>query len=162
MLMNPTKIEAESKTFALYKDGFSPSVWAVVAKLDSEKMNVLESIGAKPRTYWDEFKLRTFGYTNMDSLQAFFHYANEAPGGPYTMNHRYLTEDVPKGLGMLQVLGRICKVSTPICDSLINIADSMLPGAGMKDMINMNAIKVRSCYEYFVRSDEVFGNILGS
>lgn len=136
VLLNPTRVESPDRSFALYRDGFSPGVWSIVAALDEEKMAVLSCLGCEPRSYFDEFKLRTFGHIDLDSAWAFSHYADEAPGGPYSLDHRYLTEDVPKGLGLLQTLGRLCGVSTPMCDSLIWLAETMLPQARIRDQID--------------------------
>jgi len=127
VLLSPTAVEAPSQTFALNQDGFSPSVWKVVDALDEEKMTALERIGCPRRTYFEEFQLRTFGKTGMDQSTSFAHYANEAPDGPFTVDHRYVTEDVPKGLGLLQALGRLHGFETPISDGLIALANTMLP-----------------------------------
>ncbi len=127
VLMNVSLVEHPAKNFAMYRDGFSPAVWNVVLRLDKEKMDVLEKLGAPRITYFDEFKLRTFGDTAMDSMQGFRHYASEAPDGPFAVEHRYVTEDVPMGLGLLHSLGKATGVPTPICDSLIHIASGLLP-----------------------------------
>ncbi|HTS69438.1 MAG TPA: NAD/NADP octopine/nopaline dehydrogenase family protein, partial [Terriglobia bacterium] len=63
----------------------------------------------------------------------FRQYASEAPDGPFTLDHRYVTEDVPMGLGLLHSLGKKVGVATPICDGLINIASGLLPGRNLWD-----------------------------
>jgi opine dehydrogenase len=127
VLLNASLVENRDKPFAMYQDGFSPSVWNVVLRLDEEKMQVLEKLGAPRISYFDEFRLRTFEDTSIDALAGFNHYAGEAPNGPFTINHRYVTEDVPMGLGLLHSLGRHTSVPTPVCDSLIHLANAMLP-----------------------------------
>ena len=42
------------------------------------------------------------------------------------MDSRYISEDVPQGLVMLEALGEALDVSTPIASSLINIASAAL------------------------------------
>jgi opine dehydrogenase len=127
VLMNAALVESKQKRFAMYLDGFSPSIWKMVLKLDNEKMDVLEKLAAPRISYFDEFKLRTFEDTAIDSRAGFHHYASEAPDGPFTVDHRYVTEDVPMGLGLLHSLGKAVGVATPVCDSLLHIATAMLP-----------------------------------
>jgi len=127
VVMNASLVENEKHNFAMYRDGFSPSVWNVVHQLDAEKMQILEKLGADPVPYFDEFRLRTFDDLSIGGLVGFRHYASEAPAGPFTVKHRYVTEDVPIGLGLLHSLGLETGVPTPICTSLINIAAAMLP-----------------------------------
>lgn len=127
VLMNISRVEHPNKDFALYKDGFTPSMWNLVAQLDGEKMDVLERLNLPRIPYFDAFRFRTFEDVTIDSIKGFMHYANEAPAGPFSVNNRYITEDVPMGLGLLHSLGVMLGVKTPICDSLINIASSLIP-----------------------------------
>lgn len=127
VLMNASLVESPKQDFAMYRDGFSPTVWKVAQQLDKEKMDVLEAMNAERISYFQEFKLRTFADIHIDDIAGFQHYANEAPPGPFTVNHRYVTEDVPVGLGLMQSLGRHLKVPTPVCDSLITLSCAMLP-----------------------------------
>ncbi len=127
VLMNVTAVEHPAQRFAMYRDGFSSSMWNLVHKLDEEKMDVLERLGAPRITYFEEFRFRTLEDTTIDPLEAFQHYASEAPDGPFSVEHRYITEDVPMGLGLLHSLGKATGVATPICDSLIHLANGFLP-----------------------------------
>ena len=127
VLMNASRVEDSRNKFSMYRDGFSPAVWNVVFALDAEKMAVLERIGAPRIPYFDEFRLRTFEDTGIESLKGFHNYALEAPDGPFTVDHRYVTEDAPIGLGLLQSLGSLVGVPTPICNSLLHLAAAMLP-----------------------------------
>lgn len=130
VLMNVSLVEGKEKRFAMYRDGFSKSMWNLVFRLDEEKMRVLEGLGAERITYFDEFRLRTFEDCSIDPIAGFNHYAGEAPDGPFSIDHRYITEDLPMGLGLLSSLGRVMDIETPICDSLINLADAFLPQYG--------------------------------
>jgi len=127
VLMNVTLVEHTDNRFAMYRDGFSPSMWKLVKKLDDEKMDVLEKLGCPRIPYFDEFRLRTFEDTSVDALAGFAHYASEAPDGPFSVDNRYVTEDVPMGLGLLHSLGQATNVPTPISASLINLANAFLP-----------------------------------
>lgn len=127
VLLNISRVENTRKDFAMYKDGFTPSMWNLVAKLDGEKMDVLQELNLSRIPYFDAFRFRTFEDVSIDALEGFMHYADEAPTGPFTIDNRYITEDVPMGLGLLHSLGEILGVNTPICDGLINIASALIP-----------------------------------
>ena len=126
-LMNIAQVENPRKTFAMYRDGFTDSIWKIVSALDEEKMSVLSALGFPRISYFDEFKFRTFeNHEEMDSFEGFFRYASESPSGPFTLNNRYLTEDVPMGLGLLSSLGKHLNLSTPIADMLISLSGIVL------------------------------------
>ena len=46
--------------------------------------------------------------------------------GPTKVDSRYISEDVPQGLVMLESLGKTLNIETPIASSLINIASAAL------------------------------------
>ena len=46
--------------------------------------------------------------------------------GPFTVNHRYLTEDIPIGCHVFHELGKKYGVKTPVIDSMIAMASAML------------------------------------
>ena len=46
--------------------------------------------------------------------------------GPTKVDSRYISEDVPQGLVMLEALGKSLNVSTPLVSSLIEIASAAL------------------------------------
>jgi opine dehydrogenase len=127
ILLNMSRVEDPSKTFAMYRDGFTPSIWKLIEKLDAEKMAVLKAIGCRPRTYFEEFLVRTFeDYSKINPIDGFRHYADESPSGPFTVNNRYVTEDVPIGLGLLNSLGKHLQIQTPIANLLIHLASIVL------------------------------------
>ncbi len=127
VLMNAAAVEHPDRRFAMYRDGFSPAVWNLVGALDNEKMDVLEHLGAPRTPYFDAFRLRTFADQDVDPLEGFGRYAAEAPDGPFTVEHRYVTEDVPMGLGLLHSLGHAAGVPTPMADSMIHVANGLIP-----------------------------------
>ncbi|ATW27863.1 NAD/NADP octopine/nopaline dehydrogenase family protein [Candidatus Formimonas warabiya] len=46
--------------------------------------------------------------------------------GPFTMENRYITEDIPVGCHIYHELGKKFGVPTPVVDSMINLASAML------------------------------------
>jgi hypothetical protein len=51
-----------------------------------------------------------------------------------SVNNRYITEDVPKGLGLLHVLGANLNIPTPVCDSIITLAGVMIGADYFKEL----------------------------
>lgn len=127
VLMNMSRVEDPQQNFSMYRVGFSESIWKVVKALDNEKMEILKEVGAKPQTYFEAFSLRTFeNFNEIEPLQGFQMYANTSSYGPFTVNNRYITEDVPMGLGLLSYLGKQLGIETPVADMLIKIASIVL------------------------------------
>jgi len=46
--------------------------------------------------------------------------------GPFTMENRYITEDIPIGCNVYSQLGRQYGVKTPVIDSMIVLAEAIL------------------------------------
>jgi opine dehydrogenase len=124
-IMNIGRIEYSKGEFYMYREGFTESMWNIVEELDKEKMAIIEKIGGEPISYFDEFRLRTFKDTSVDPFEGFMRYADESPKGPANSKSRYITEDVPIGLGLLSSLGKMLQIPTPICDSLIALASAI-------------------------------------
>lgn len=126
-IMSIPRIEHSKGEYWMYKEVFTPHVWNLVESLDNEKMNVLERIGAPRLSYVDACKFRNFTDVTIDAKTAFFEYAeNSSPEGPFVADSRFITEDVPEGLVLLESLGEMLNVETPTCTGLINTASAAL------------------------------------
>lgn len=130
-VMSIPRIEMAKDQFCMYHEAYTrknPATWAVLEKLDSEKMDVLEKLGFDRLPYVEACKLRNSLDDDMDAKEVFLNYA-EMPTrakGPVKVDSRYISEDVPQGLVMLEALGKSLGVETPICSSLIEIASAAL------------------------------------
>ena len=112
--------------YSMYREVFTPHIWNLVQKLDQEKINVLEKINCPGLSYVEACKKRNSLENRRDATEVFFDYANNsAPDGPYDPESRYLTEDVPQGLVLLESLGHFLSVPTPVCTGLIDCASAM-------------------------------------
>jgi len=128
------RIEYTNGQYWMYKEVFTPTVWNIVKSLDGEKMNVLERFGCKRLPYAEACKLRNSEDKKVNAKAAFFHYAkHSSPKGPHKPDSRYITEDVPEGLVMLESLGQLLKIHTPTCTGLINVASAALETDFRKD-----------------------------
>jgi len=126
--LNAAYIENANGTFSMYTQGFTPSTWKVANELDAEKMAVLKRIQAKPRSYIEEFKVRTFtNPENYSEKEAFAIYADSVRDlHTDKVKNRYITEDVPMGLGLLHSLGKHLGVPTPVADAIITLSGTMV------------------------------------
>ena len=126
--MSIPRIEATKGEYCMYHEVFTPSVWALLEALDGEKMNVLEALGFERLAYADACKFRNSLDEKRDAKEVFFDYASmpERAKGPQSVNSRYITEDVPQGLVLLESLGKVLDIPVPVCTSLIELASAAL------------------------------------
>ena len=141
-IMSIPRIEyIKGRDYKMYKEVFTPSVWNLVLSLDSEKIAILSHLGLEPVSYVDACKYRNSDKLDVDATDIFFDYAiNHSPDGPNIPDSRYVTEDVPQGLCLLESLGQSLGIPTPICSSLINIASSCLKRDFRREGRNISAM----------------------
>lgn len=126
-IMSAARIEHSNGEFWMYREAFTKSTWNVVHDLDNEKMKILNAFNLPEQSFADSFQFRTNEDLEKDSLEAFNDYAySGSPKGPDVVNHRYIYEDVPMGLCLMSSFGKKFDIPTPVCDSLITIASSLL------------------------------------
>lgn len=126
-IMSIPRIEYTDGDYWMYKEVFTPHIWNLVESLDNEKMNVLEAIGAERLPYVEACRFRNFEDLTIDAKEAFLTYAkNSSPEGPFVADSRFITEDVPEGLVLLESLGEMLNIDTPTCTGLINTASAAL------------------------------------
>ena len=126
--MSIARIEhTNGKNYWMYKEVFTPSVWNLVDSLDTEKMKIMEAVGCKPISYVEACKYRNSRDIEKDAKEVFFDYAeNDSTSGPEESDSRYITEDVPEGLVLMESLGQQLHIETPICTALINLSSAAL------------------------------------
>lgn len=126
-IMSASRIEYAAGQFWMYREAFSPSVWGLIEKLDEEKKQVIKAYGgAHAISYLDACKWRNEEDLSVNSLEVFRHYAaTGGPKGPADLNTRYIYEDVPMELCMLERLSTYKGIPTPIASSLITIASAL-------------------------------------
>lgn len=130
-LLSIPRIEIAKSDFCMYHEAYSRENVAtlrVLEILDHEKISVLEALGISGLSYFEACKYRNSLDDNIDAKEIFLEYAEmkERAKGPISINSRYIEEDVPEGLVLLESLGIQLKVKTPICTALINIANAAL------------------------------------
>lgn len=121
-LLNAGWIESTHGDFQFYVDGVTPSVAKVLEVLDRERVTVASSLGLKARTglEWLEMAYNARG----DNLYQAMH---NQPGyygikAPPTLNHRYITEEIPMSLVPIAKLGERYGVAVNGINSIIRLA----------------------------------------
>lgn len=130
-VMSIPRIEKSKGDFCMYHEAYTrnnPSTWNILEALDKEKMAVLKKMGFKELSYVEACKYRNSLDESEDAKEVFLNYAemDTRAKGPTKVDSRYISEDVPQGLVMLESLGKTLNVETPIASSLINIASAAL------------------------------------
>lgn len=130
-VMSIPRIEKSKGDFCLYHETYTRdnvATWSILEALDAEKMNVLEAMGLDRLSYVEACKYRNSMDDSIDAKEVFLEYA-EMPTrakGPTEVESRYISEDVPQGLVMLESIAKTLNVSCPICTALIEIASAAL------------------------------------
>lgn len=125
-IMSASRIEMMKGEFWMYREAFSDSVWNLVQQLDAEKNAVIEAYGGTKMSYLDACKWRNEEDLTKNSLEVFRNYAQcGGPKGPANLETRFMAEDVPMGLGQLELLAQKKGISTPVASALITIASSL-------------------------------------
>ncbi|WP_026666804.1 NAD/NADP-dependent octopine/nopaline dehydrogenase family protein [Butyrivibrio sp. AE2005] len=130
-VMSIPRIEKSHGDFCMYHEAYTrdnPATWRILEALDEEKMNVLDKLGFPRIRYVDACKFRNSLDDEIDAKEVFLDYAemDTRAKGPTKVDSRYISEDVPQGLVMLEALGEELEIDTPITSSLISIASSAL------------------------------------
>lgn len=130
-VMSIPRIEKSHGDFCMYHEAYTrdnPCTWRILEMLDFEKMNVLEHLGFERICYVEACKYRNSLDDAMDAKEVFLNYAemDTRAKGPTKVDSRYISEDVPQGLVMLEALGKAMNIPTPIATALIEIASAAL------------------------------------
>lgn len=127
-VMSIPRIEATGGDYCMYHEVFTPSVWNILEALDGEKMQILSRLGHEALPYVEACKFRNSLEEERSGKEVFFAYAAmpSRAKGPVSVNSRYITEDVPQGLVLLESLGQALGVRTPVATALIELASAAL------------------------------------
>ena len=130
-VMSIPRIEKSKGDFCMYHEAYTrdnPATWRILEALDNEKMNVLEHLGFARLSYVEACKYRNSLDETIDAKEVFLNYAemDTRAKGPTAVDSRYISEDVPQGLVMLEALGQALGIATPVASGLIAIAGAAL------------------------------------
>lgn len=122
-LLSAARIEHSKGDFYLYREAFTPAVFAVIEEMDREIVRVKRALGMPPVSHSELFARRY----NVADLRAFLKEVIGPKGnkGPFKVASRYITEDTPIGLRLISSLGDYAGVPTPTIDASIQFAGLM-------------------------------------
>lgn len=121
-LLNAGRIECSGGEFQFYIEGVTPSVARVLEVLDRERVTVAASLGIRARTAMEWLKM-AYDATGSDLHEAIHNQVGYyGIMAPRSLNHRYITEDIPMSLVPISSLGQRYGVSVQGIDAIIRLA----------------------------------------
>ena len=129
-ISNAARIESGGG-YKFYGEGVTPAVANLYEAVDQDRLAVARALGVGVLSLQDWFE-RVYGVreaTLVDTIRRLSYdddgayVANRAAG---TLDHKYVTEDVPTGLMPIAALGRAARVATPAIDAVVAIAQFQL------------------------------------
>lgn len=126
LLFSASRIEYSKGEFWMYKEAFTDSVVKVIKAFDVQKNKILNEFGCESLDYFDAARWRNEENLNIDAMTVFKSFGESSNKGPSFINHRYLNEDVPMGLGLFVSIGKIVGVDTSIQESIMTLASALL------------------------------------
>lgn len=126
VLMNIGWIENEKVQFEYYYDGITPTISAVLERLDKERGEIAFAMGHKVESVveWMQRTYATSGSDLYEHLQSNIYY--RGIDAPASIHHRYLEEDIPNGLVALESIGEILGIKTPTTSTVISFANIVM------------------------------------
>jgi opine dehydrogenase len=128
-IANAARIEAGDR-YRFYADGVTPAVARLYEAINAERVAVAAALGASVPTLADWFD-RVYGVREATLVETCRRLTidsdgpYQATGTPHSLDHKFITEDVPTGLIPMRVLGAATAVPTPVIAALIEVARNM-------------------------------------
>lgn len=126
LLFSASRIEHSHGEFWMYKEAFTDSVINVIKAFDVQKNKLLNAFGCDSLDYFEAAKWRNAENLNIDAMTVFRSFAESSNKGPSFINHRYLNEDVPMGLGLFISIGDVVGVDTSIPKAIMSLSSALL------------------------------------
>ena len=126
---NAGRIES-GDSYKFYAEGVTPAVARLYEGINSERVAVAAALGASVPTLADWFD-RVYGVREaslVETCQRLTYNSDgpyQATGTPKSLDHKFITEDVPTGLIPMREIGAAAGVRTPTIDALVEVVRSM-------------------------------------
>jgi opine dehydrogenase len=124
-LGNIGKID-RGESYRFYADGVTPSVARLYEAMDRERVAVAAALGASVPSLADWFE-RVYGVRGtslVETCQLLTTNSDgpyQATGTPKSLDHKYISEDLPVGLLPMSALGHASGVATPTIDGVVSL-----------------------------------------
>lgn len=129
MLMNGARIESQGEEFLFYHQGMTPSVGRLIEAMDRERLEIgmayglmgLRDIFTQDLGWYSHQGARGRNVHDTHVTNPIYRWSK----APDTLDHRYVTEDVPYGLVLMEDLARLGGVRCPTITSMINLFNAI-------------------------------------
>lgn len=121
-VLNAGRIEDTHGDFEYYVRGVTPAIASVLEAIDRERIAVTGALGIRAHTAreWLYLAYNAAGKTLLDAIQANPGYRGIRAVA--TVQHRYISEDVPMSLVPIASIGQMLGVPTPTIRAVIHLA----------------------------------------
>ena len=131
MICNAARIHSGDPTFHLFGVEENPlPVVNIIEAIDRERIAIGEKLGLKQYTLEEEIKMVKWNRGGVDTVLPIYEAIHtpflEVCEGPFKLDVRHLTEDIPYGLVTFSSLGRLVGVPTPASDAVTVISELLL------------------------------------
>lgn len=126
---NAARIES-GQAYRFYAEGVTPAVARLYQAINQERVAVAAALDASVPSLEDWFE-RVYGVRDANLVETCrqLTYNKDGPyqvtGTPTSLDHKFITEDVPTGLVPMSALGTAAGVPTPAIDALIGVVRHM-------------------------------------
>ena len=126
---NAARIESGDH-YKFYAEGVTPAVARLYQAINAERVAVAAALGATVPSLEDWFD-RVYGVREaslVETCQRLTYNSDgpyQATGTPSSLEHKFITEDVPTGLIPMSALGAAARVPAPAIDALVATVRSM-------------------------------------
>lgn len=128
-VLNAGRSSPDISTFFYYREGTTYEVSQVMMRIDDERISVGKALELDLKSSYETL-LKWYGWQGASGNSLYELLVNnpayQSLKAPKTLNHRFITEDVPYGLVPISALGRSVNRSTAVIDSLITLASALL------------------------------------
>lgn len=158
-ILNAARIESTHGEFEFYMDGITPSVAKILEALDTERVKVASALGIRAMSAreWLYIAYDAAGDSLYQAIQ--LNHGYRGIKAPPTINHRYITEDVPTSLVPIASIGNMLGVKTQMMQHIIDLC-SHLHGVdyweiGRKaESLGLAGLSVRAIRRLVLEGDE--------
>jgi opine dehydrogenase len=126
---NAARIESGA-AYRFYAEGVTPAIARLYQAINGERVAVAAALGAVVPTLEDWFD-RVYGVREASLVETCRRLTYnidgpyQATGTPGSLDHKFITEDVPTGLVPMSALGAAAGVPTPAIDALVAVVGNM-------------------------------------
>jgi opine dehydrogenase len=160
---NAGRIES-GESYKFYAEGVTPAVARLYEAINAERVAVAAALGASVPSLADWFD-RVYGVreaTLVETCQLLTYNSDgpyQATGTPKSLDHKFITEDVPTGLIPMREIGAAARVKTPAIDALVEVVRKMTGKDFAADARTLESLGLSGMDEPQIRRfvDEGFG-----